>query len=445
MITTTKMRATVLRAPDASPGLLMLNGQQRTFTLEKIWKAPVAPAANMTVEVELDASGAIHGITGVDGGQVARERLNQGASLARQTLEQLRTRMGTVMLAAAVVLWLAWFLLPGYSLDAGYAGSATYTPWQFIGLNLLPSGGVEISHGLWAMLGLLCIAAPFAVPYLKDARARYGNALPLACSLVALYAQRSSIIHALSSPGADASSALTMQSGSYLVLAAGAVLAWRGVAAVPRNLALVLLAGVLAGQLPAQVTTVQAGAVYTCPAALLKVYSCTGSGVVAECEVQAFRGAQATPRERGTVAQLLTALHACHLQTPAEARAVAKGAGSATESNGIRVGDQVEVITGFGWTPAKVLAIEGNSYRVLANGVAVIKDYPSEVRRLGPATAADHAHGQFRLGDRVLVNLGGQWVAGKVITEMGTDYQVEVPGNRLVWASGNALRPAQIK
>jgi hypothetical protein len=110
-------------------------------------------------------------------------------------------------------------------------------------------------------------------------------------------------------------------------------------------------------------------------------------------------------------------------------------------ANGIKVGDDVEVVTGFGWTPAKVIAISGNSYRVDVSGIQVTKDYPAEVRRLGAATAEDHANGQYRLGDRVQVNIQGQWIDGKVITEMGGDYQVEVSGNRTAWASPNNLRP----
>ena len=54
-------------------------------------------------------------------------------------------------------------------------------------------------------------------------------------------------------------------------------------------------------------------------------------------------------------------------------------------------------------TLAKVVAVNGNSYRVLVNGVQVTKDYPAEVRRLGAASAGDHAQGQYRLGDRVQV------------------------------------------
>ncbi len=68
-----------------------------------------------------------------------------------------------------------------------------------------------------------------------------------------------------------------------------------------------------------------------------------------------------------------------------------------TASNGIRVGDAIEVVTGFGWTPAKVVAINGNTYRVLVQGSQLSKNYPAEVRRIGGASAQDHANGQYRL------------------------------------------------
>jgi hypothetical protein len=239
----TKMRATVVKIPDASPGLLIVNGQQRSFTLENIWKSPVAPAANMTVDVELDASGAIAGITAVDSRQRAKEQFDKlsgklgelaqgqgkdGVNLAKQYLGRLTARMGMVMAVSAVVLWIAWFLLPGYKLDLGFMGSNTFTLWQFLGLNLEQVGTIAISHGFWGILGIGCIAAPFAAPYVDHPLARFANLLPLAYSLIAIFAQRSSIIKVLSVPGvSDASSALSMQLGSYLVLAAGLVLAWR--------------------------------------------------------------------------------------------------------------------------------------------------------------------------------------------------------------------------
>jgi hypothetical protein len=109
---------------------------------------------------------------------------------------------------------------------------------------------------------------------------------------------------------------------------------------------------------------------------------------------------------------------------------------------GIKVGDSVEVVTGFGWTPAKVVAISGNAYRVLVQGAQLTKYYPAEVRRMGAASAQDHANGQYRLGDRVQVNFQGHWIDSKIVTEMGTQYQVELPGNRTAWAEPQNLRPA---
>jgi hypothetical protein len=121
--------------------------------------------------------------------------------------------------------------------------------------------------------------------------------------------------------------------------------------------------------------------------------------------------------------------------------AQAKQSAPAASSHQIKVGDSVEVVTGFGWTPAKVVAINGNSFRVNVNGVQVTKDYPTELRRLGPATAEDHANGQYRLGDPVQVNADGQWNTGKVVAQSGQEYQVEF-GNRTAWAGPQNLRPA---
>lgn len=238
----TTVRGTIVKVPDASPGILFVNGQQNSFTLESIWRSPVAPAANMTVDAEFDSSGAITGITVVDSRQLAREQFNRfsgklgdlaqgqgqdGAAMAKQYLSQLTARMGAVTLVSAVVLWIAWFFMPGYKFDLGFLGSKTYTLWQFLGLNLQQLGTVEISHGFGDFLGILCIAVPFVVPFIKDPRARFANALPLVYLLIAIFAQRSSIIKLLSGGGSDPSSVLSMRIGTYLVLLAGAVIAAR--------------------------------------------------------------------------------------------------------------------------------------------------------------------------------------------------------------------------
>jgi hypothetical protein len=209
----------------------------------------------------------------------------------------------------------------------------------------------------------------------------------------------------------------------------------------------VLLAiGAVPSALLAQTPSLRLGAVYQCPAARsFKVFSCSGSANADLCDVQSYNRGQPDVRGKSTHQQVMAMLSLCHLQTPQEAQVDARGAASPqTGTNGIKVGDAVEVVTGFGWTPAKVLAINGNSFRVLTNGVQVTKDYPAEVRRVGAATSQDHANGQYRLGDRVQVNFEGRWIDTKIITELGMEYQVELPGNRTVWAKPENLRPAPV-
>lgn len=213
-----------------------------------------------------------------------------------------------------------------------------------------------------------------------------------------------------------------------------------------RLLSAALLGGVLPMLIAAQ-TPIQFGVFYNCThEERFKIFSCAGNDPTSSCDVQAFNGAQPPRRGPAPRSQVTAMVKACHIETPAEAKAAAssqpaQGAAPQTSSNGIKVGDSVEVITGFGWSPAKVIAIQGNNYRVNVNGVQVTKTYPSEVRRVGPATPQDQAAGQYRLGDRVQVKVNGQWVEGKIITDNRTEYQVQF-GNQTVWAGPQNLRPS---
>lgn len=188
-----KARGNIIKVPDSSPGLLFIGGEQKSFTLEQIWRSPTAPTANMAVDVDLDAAGNITGITAVDAQQLAKERLNQFSGVAQERGKQvtemakvgvgaLAARMGKIPLIATVAAWIAWFFLPAGGLNLGFLGSKSLTFWELLAIDLsnpmnMANGG---SHGLWAMLGLVAIAAPFAVPFLKDPRAKYLNAMLLA-------------------------------------------------------------------------------------------------------------------------------------------------------------------------------------------------------------------------------------------------------------------------
>jgi len=192
--TSPKVRGTIVKVPDATPGLLFVNGQQKPFTLEGVWKSPVAPAVNMTVDVDLNSAGAITGITVVDTKQIGKEQLGQigavaqekgkeAAKLAQQGVGALAARMGAVALGATVLVWIAWFFLPAASVQGGFAGSMSFTFWNLLGIDFnspesMLGGGN--SHGAFAFLGLLAIAAPFVAPFIRAPWAKYLNAAPLA-------------------------------------------------------------------------------------------------------------------------------------------------------------------------------------------------------------------------------------------------------------------------
>ena len=195
MTSTATSRGTIIKVPDSTPGLVIVNGAQKSFTLEGVWRAPVAPAANMTVDVELNASGAVAGITAVDSQQLAKEKFEQlgglaekhgkeAAEIAKQGVGALATRMGMSALVATVVLWVAWFFLPAVNLDF-FLLNRSFTFWEYLAMSLNNPQSPTGSRGILGLLGLLCIVAPVARPFVQHAKAKYLNAAPLAFILVA--------------------------------------------------------------------------------------------------------------------------------------------------------------------------------------------------------------------------------------------------------------------
>ena len=186
-------RGTIIKVPDASPGLLFVNGEQKSFTLGGVWKSPVAPAANMIVDVQLDTSNSVVSITQVDLHQarkeqmshasaVAQEQGKHAAELAKKGFGALVARMGIVALSATVLLWISWFFLPAISMPP----VMSLTFWDLLGFDFSNAMSMMAgtSHGFMAFIGLLCIAAPFAAPFWKHPYSRYLNVLPLAFILI---------------------------------------------------------------------------------------------------------------------------------------------------------------------------------------------------------------------------------------------------------------------
>ena len=135
-------------------------------------------------------------------------------------------------------------------------------------------------------------------------------------------------------------------------------------------------------------------------------------------------------------------------QSPAPPRNVSGRAGAPTaqaDANGFKVGEEVLISSAGGWVKGTILSANGNAYRVHSElGVDVTKVYPSDLRRIGPLTAKDHTNGQYDLHDAVQVNVNGTWVDGEIIATLGTEYQVQLPGRRTVWANPQIMRPGAV-
>jgi hypothetical protein len=193
----TRARGTIIKAPDSTPGLLYVQGQQKQFTLEGIWRSPVAPAPNMIVDVDLDASGNIVGLTAADqpqqssahtgqAGAAAAEQGKQAVEFAKKGIGAMAAKMGSLALGAAVLIVIAFFFFPAMSVGMMGISVMSYTFWNLTGADMGGMGGLTSSLGFWSLIGFLAIAAPFAAPFLKMAWAKYLNAAPLGFILLTM-------------------------------------------------------------------------------------------------------------------------------------------------------------------------------------------------------------------------------------------------------------------
>lgn len=199
-------RGTIIQVPmGAEPGLLFVGGTQKSFRLAGVWQAATAPVANQTVEVTLDAAGEPAHITIVDAQTLAKEKLDQLAGKSAEQgqvalaagitgFQSIRKRMGTVLLTAAIVLFIAWFLLPAVSVNLGYGAQKSFTVSGVLGLDLgsnEPTG----SFGFWSFLGLIAVILPWTVPWLKTRWAPLLLGAPLLMAIIAFIRVRLQIHH----------------------------------------------------------------------------------------------------------------------------------------------------------------------------------------------------------------------------------------------------------
>lgn len=224
------MRGKVFKVPDVTPGLLFVNGQQKSFEINGVWKsATVAPAADMTVDVEFDGGGAIISVSPVTEADLAREMAKKAADAAGDKGKQLASfavaKVGKPVLIAVAVLIVSWFFLDYYSVRfSGLFMNVTVHPtfWRQIGylhviqddLDNLVQLVCDINRysgphsdmpptGIYGILGAIALIGPLLPIGWKDKRAHLGALLPLLFTLL-IFAQNLHVTYAIQKAAREA-------------------------------------------------------------------------------------------------------------------------------------------------------------------------------------------------------------------------------------------------
>jgi hypothetical protein len=190
-------RGKILRDTNAGPGLLVVDGTQHPFHLEGQWHAEVPPKVGMTVDVDLDANGAVLAVRAVAEATLAREQADQAMAAVKEKGGALAgamvSRFGARDLIALALLVVGWFVLTAGTFGGGIMGKVSFTFWQVLGF--LHDGAASIgaramggstSTGIWGFAAVVALAGPFVHHLWKDRRAHLLGALPLVLMLLVL-------------------------------------------------------------------------------------------------------------------------------------------------------------------------------------------------------------------------------------------------------------------
>jgi hypothetical protein len=224
------IRGKVLKVPDVTPGLLFVNGQQRSFEINGIWQSTtVAPSGDMTVDVQFDDSGAISAVRPVTDSDLAKEQAKKAVDAAGEKGKQLASfavaEVGKPVLIAVALLILSWFFLDYYSVRfSGLFMNVTVHPtfWRQIGYlhvvqddldNLVQLVG-DINRysgphsdmppmGIYGILGAIALVGPLLPIGWKDKRAHLGALLPFLFTLL-IFAQNLHATYAIQKAAREA-------------------------------------------------------------------------------------------------------------------------------------------------------------------------------------------------------------------------------------------------
>jgi hypothetical protein len=181
-------RGRILRDPRQGPGLLMVEGRQYPFLMDRVWRSEVPATPNLVVDVDFDNQGNVNGITAVSQSQARndeREPAPRRATL-QSSFESWVSRSSIhLRLAPTAALLLCWLFLNAVSIHLPFFGRLDLTFWQALGYlnsdNLRQVTDITASPdaGGWGFLGILALTGPLLPLFRKGRWAHLAGILPL--------------------------------------------------------------------------------------------------------------------------------------------------------------------------------------------------------------------------------------------------------------------------
>lgn len=188
------MRGKILRDTNVGDGIIFINNEQKTFTLEKNWRSSTPPKVGSIVEVELDDAGEIVAVQAIDDAVIAKEQaqkaLESASAQGKAWFGVLVSKVGVPTLLSIAALACAWLFLSTISvqISAGYKESVTF--YQILKVvntsaGLSGIGGLHYaSAGIYGFILFVALLAPLFSHFHANKYLMLGYCAPLAFMLI---------------------------------------------------------------------------------------------------------------------------------------------------------------------------------------------------------------------------------------------------------------------
>jgi hypothetical protein len=181
-------RGRILRDPRQGLGLLMVEGRQYPFLMDRLWRSEVPATPGLVVDVDFDTQGNLNGITAVSQSQ-ARNYEHQPVRRywsLQSAIESWLSGSGVFLrLAPTAALLLCWLFLNAVSIHLPFFGRLDLTFWQVLGyldsdnLRHVTDITTNPDAGGWGFLGILALMGPLLPFVWKEPWAHLAGILPL--------------------------------------------------------------------------------------------------------------------------------------------------------------------------------------------------------------------------------------------------------------------------